>query len=150
MNLQLAILVGGGIVLAGLLSWFSVAYFPENRTILRLEPYAQINYEALPDDAELANLERGRSYYVQLCAQCHGENGSGNGEFRYRMVPKPTNLMSAKVVNKSDEELSALIRDGIEGSAMVPWGNSLSPIQRQQIVGYLRYLNLQGVYLANG
>ena len=115
-----------------------------------MEPYAQINYDALPDDADLANLERGRSYYVQLCAQCHGENGGGNGEFSYRMVPKPSNLMSAKVVNKSDEELSALIRDGIEGSAMTPWGNVLSPVQRQKIVGYLRYRNLQHVYLANG
>ena len=58
--------------------------------------------------------------------------------------------MSEKVVNKSDEELSALIRDGIEGSAMAPWDNILSPVQRKQIVGYLRYLNLQRIYLANG
>ncbi len=137
-------------IAAGVLAWATVIYFPEDRTILRLEPYDQINFDALPENAELANLERGRAYYVQLCAQCHGENGNGYGEFSYRMVPKPADLTDAKTIEKSDEELDAVIRDGTLGTAMNAWGDTLSLIQRRQIIGYIRYLALQRAYLANG
>ncbi len=132
------------------LGWLTVTYFPEDRAILHLEPYEQINFAALPDDAELANLERGRSYYVQLCALCHGANGNGYGEFSYRMVPKPADLTSESTIEQSDEELDTVIKDGIKGTAMTAWGDTLSSVQRQQLIGYIRYLALQRDYLANG
>ncbi len=142
--------VWSGVIAAGALGWMAVAYFPEDRTILRTAPYEQINYDILPDDAELANLERGRSYYVQLCALCHGANGNGYGEFSYRMVPKPADLVGEKTTNRTDMELDAVIRDGVQGTAMAAWGDTLSAVQRQQVIGYIRYLALQRAYLDNG
>ena len=135
---------------AGLLSWALVTWFPEDRTILGIEPYEQIEFEVLPADANVADLERGRSYYMQLCALCHGANGNGYGEFSYRMVPKPADLTNTKIMNKSYTELEAVIRDGIKGTAMAPWNKTLDTVQRNQIVGYIRYLALQRNYQANG
>lgn len=142
--------VWSGVIAAGVLGWAAVVSFPEDRTILRTEPYDQINYDILSDDAELANLERGRSYYVQLCALCHGANGNGFGEFSYRMVPKPADLAREETINQTDAELDAVIRDGIQGTAMAAWGDTLSSVQRQQVIGYIRYLALQRAHLDNG
>ncbi len=138
-----AIWVSTGVLLAAFLAWIAVIAFPEDRSILGIKAHEQIDYNLLPYNSSLANLERGRSYYIQLCALCHGADGSGNGEYSYRMVPKPSNLVSSVIGEKTDEELSAVIRDGIAGTAMQGWKNSLNEIQRKQIIDYIRYLALQ-------
>lgn len=138
--------ISGGIIAAAVLSWAAVSYFPEDRVILGLAIHEPINYEILPQDAKLADIERGRSYYIQLCALCHGSAGKGDGEYSYRMVPKPAPLTREATINKSDAELSAVIRDGVEGTAMQGWGGSLNETQRQQVIEFIRYLKLNQQY----
>ena len=135
--------VSAGVVLAVLVAWGIVMLFPEDRLNLGLENHEQIKFEILPRDANLANLERGRSYYIQLCSLCHGSDGSGNGEYSYRMVPKPSNLISKATMNKSTKHLSVIVRDGIVGTAMSGWGTVLNEAQRLQLVDYIRYLALR-------
>ena len=132
----------GGIITAAVIAWTAVSHFPENRVTMGLAVHAPINYEILPADAKLADIERGRSYYIQLCALCHGAAGKGDGEYSYRMVPKPASLTRAATINKNDAELSLVIRDGIKGTAMQGWGKSLNEIQRQQVIDFIRYLKL--------
>ncbi len=140
--MSVAYWVPGGIILAGILAWSSVQMFPENRSILGFNTYEHIDYEILPQTANLADIERGRSYYLQLCALCHGASGQGNGEYSYRMIPKPASLIDSKIHSYSDAQLSAQIRDGIEGTAMQAWGKVLNSHQRKQVVEYIRYLAL--------
>ena len=139
-----AIIISGGVALAAALAWVSVALFPENRAAVLPAVHEQIEYEILPRDSSLADVERGRIYYVQLCALCHGVLGNGNGEFRYRMVPKPASLIDSITNGRTDKELSEVIRDGIAGTAMQGWGSKLNEIQRRQVVSYVRYLSLVG------
>ena len=134
--------ISGGIVVAAIIAWAAVSYLPEDRVVLGLAVHEPINYEILPLDAKLADIERGRSYYIQLCALCHGSAGKGDGEYSYRMVPKPAPLTRETTIMKSDAELSAVIRDGIEGTAMRGWGDTLNQIQRQQVIEFIRYLTL--------
>ena len=134
--------VSGGIALAAILAWSSVQLFPEDRNILGIVAYEQVDYEILPHGTNLADIERGRSYYLQLCALCHGLSGQGNGEYSYRMVPKPANLIDSSVQNQTDDEINTVIRDGTKGTAMQGWGKVLNPIQRKQVVDYIRYLAL--------
>jgi len=83
-------------------------------------------------------LEQGRVYYAQLCMDCHGARGDGQGEWAYRVSPRPPSLRAARVRARSDSELDRFIRDGIPGSPMI--GVTLSDSQRRQLAGYVRYL----------
>ncbi len=141
--MTVAFWISGGILFAILLSWTAVSLLPEDRVNMGLAVYKPVNYEILPHGANLANIERGRSYYIQLCALCHGAQGRGQGEYSYRMMPKPTNLTQVATANKSNAELDAVIKNGIKGSAMRGWGDTLNHVQRQQLIEFIRYLGLQ-------
>jgi mono/diheme cytochrome c family protein len=44
----------------------------------------------VPEDA--AAIERGQKLYAQFCANCHGQNGRGDGPLAAALNPKPANL----------------------------------------------------------
>ena len=84
--------------------------------------------------------ERGRSYYVQLCLPCHGASGRGDGEWTYRMTPRPSDLTSRRTRGRSEEALLAAVREGIAGTAMRGFEDRLSDPQIRQVLGYVRHL----------
>jgi mono/diheme cytochrome c family protein len=100
----------------------------------------QIDFDVLERGASIAALERGRSYYVQLCVPCHGASGRGDGEWAYRMTPRPTDLTGRRTSGRSEEALRAAISDGIPGTAMRGWDDRLSGTQIRQVLGYVRHL----------
>ena len=142
MVLNTAILVSSGVVLAGLLGWLSVVYYPPKDSALQIALH--VEKLELTQDVNPAELERGRSYYIQICQDCHGALGDGQGEWRYRMIPKPANLLQERVQSRSDEELAEIVRVGVPGTAMRGWEASLNNYQRQQVVTFIRYLATAG------
>lgn len=86
-----------------------------------------------------------RRTYLTYCAACHGSDGQGNG-FNARYLPvKPTAHADAKyLATRPDDTLY----DGIHAGGYVlnkshfmpPWGQTLSPKQIRELVGYLRTL----------
>ena len=134
--------VASGVFLAAAIASVIVIVYPEDRAGLGLRASEEIRYEILPTSAKLADLERGRSYYVQLCLSCHGMKGRGDGEYSYRMVPKPGNLTSQEIMGKSTGQISAIIGNGITGTAMRGWKEELNETQRGQVIEYIRYLAL--------
>ena len=99
-----------------------------------------IDFDVLERGASIADLERGRSYYVQLCLPCHGALGRGDGEWAWRMTPRPSDLTGRRTSGRSDEALRAAISDGIAGTAMRGWKDRLSGTQIRQVVDYVRHL----------
>ena len=99
-----------------------------------------IDFDVLKQGARIADLERGRSYYVQLCVPCHGASGRGDGEWAYRMTPLPSDLTGRRTRGRSDEELLTTIGEGIAGTAMRGWKDRLSDPQISQVLGYVRHL----------
>lgn len=99
-----------------------------------------IDFDVLGPGASLADLERGRSYYVQLCLPCHGASGRGDGEWAYRMTPQPADLTGRPTSGRSGETLRQAISDGIAGTAMRGWEDRLSQTQIRQVVDYVRHL----------
>ena len=99
-----------------------------------------IDFDVVERGASIADLERGRSYYVQLCLPCHGASGRGDGEWAYRMTPRPTDLTGRRTSGRSDETLRAAISDGVAGTAMRGWEDRLSATQIGQVLGYVRHL----------
>jgi len=134
--------VGVAVTLAALAT-FKV---PESeRESTQALPVSSINYESLPSGANLAELERGRVYFAQLCTACHGIRGDGYGEWAYRISPRPRDLSSSRVQLRSDEYLFEVISNGLVGTSMTAWKSQLTPRQRRQIVGYLRHLGDQRI-----
>jgi putative heme-binding domain-containing protein len=77
-----------------------------------------------------ADIERGGQIFLLSCASCHGPNGD--------TVPG-VNLASGSFRRATtDQDLAALIRNGIPGTAMPP--SSLTEAQALQVVAYLRSL----------
>ena len=136
-----AVVVCAGIALAVMLALAVVTFAPE-RTLAGppMKVVQPVEFEVLDQGANIADLERGRSYYVQLCLPCHGGSGRGDGEWAYRMTPRPTDLTRERTRKRNDERLLAAIRDGVEGTAMRGWGDRLSDIQLHQVLGFVRHL----------
>lgn len=136
-----AVVVCGGLVLAVVLALAVVTLAPEQTFAEPPMKVARpVDFEVLEPGANIADLERGRSYYVQLCLPCHGGSGRGDGEWAYRMTPRPTDLTSQRTRQRSDAQLLAAVRDGIGGTAMRGWDDRLSDIQLRQVLGFVRHL----------
>ena len=74
----------------------------------------------------------GAQIYAEVCAQCHGANGEG------RVGPALRDPdFQAK---NTDQDIFDTINLGHEATAMIAWGEILSPDQIQQLVAYIREL----------
>ena len=92
----------------------------------------------------IGELERGRVYYAQVCMPCHGARGDGQGEWAYRVTPRPADLTGQRTQGRSDRELYRIIGDGLPATAMTGWKRRLSDRQLWQLVAYLRHLGGSG------
>ena len=141
------LIVGGGAALALILALATTVVLPERPTPNALNPVsslaAPIEFEVLDADANIADLERGRAYYAQLCVGCHGAGGQGNGVWAYRVTPTPADLTGARVQNRSDGFLFDVVSDGLIGTPMKGLKQRLSETQRGQIVKFVRHLGAQ-------
>ncbi|HXH74199.1 MAG TPA: c-type cytochrome [Bacteriovoracaceae bacterium] len=78
-------------------------------------------------DAETLNL--GQNTYVEYCIQCHGKNGDGKGVSSKGMYPPPRDFTQGVykfgnvVIGElpHDEDFYRIIRQGLNGTAMLPW-----------------------------
>jgi mono/diheme cytochrome c family protein len=123
-----AFIVTLGLLLAGTVAWLAAHQQPQDPV-----------HATAP--AASTVLEQGRAYYVQLCMACHGARGDGQGEWAYRVTPRPASLRSTRTRGHSDDYLDRLIREGLPGTPMI--GYRLSEAQRRQLVAYVRYLGGQ-------
>ena len=139
--MAVSFIVCAGIALAVAMAFAAVRLAPEQPMREPSMQVAQpIHFDVVERGASIADLERGRAYYVQLCVPCHGFAGRGDGEWAYRMTPRPTDLTGRRTSARSDEVLRATIGDGISGTAMQGWKDRLSETQVRQVLGYVRHL----------
>ena len=106
--------------------------------------------DARPDDAtDEAAIER---IYGSRCAQCHGEEGEGDGPAAEFLYPKPRDFSLGVFKYKtthadaefpSDDDLRKTIRDGLPGTSMPGWGDTLSDAQ---IDGLVRLIKVFGAW----
>src|ERR1700693_107412 len=66
----------------------------------------------------VAESQYGAELFAANCASCHGENADGRGAASESLLPKPADLRASRL---SDERLSALLWNGVYGSAMPAW-----------------------------
>lgn len=81
---------------------------------------------------------KGKKIYYQICANCHGRTGVGDGPGGQAFDPKPADHTSDKVQNQKDGELYWKITNG--RGDMPTYGQLLSKTQRWQVIEYIRLL----------
>ena len=82
-----------------------------------------------------AVLQLGKSVYHDHCAQCHGENGAGDGSAAKEQRMAPSSFRTARPSLAAS--LNAL-RNGIHGTPMAPWSEKLSEAELSAAAYYVR------------
>ncbi|MCH8039209.1 MAG: cytochrome c [Nitrospinae bacterium] len=90
--------------------------------------------------AETGSAANGETIYVTHCLPCHGSTGEGNGPVAPMLEKPPANLAGEDVWGDSDKELLQIIRNGVPGTPMPPWKESLSDQHIRGVLAYIRSL----------
>lgn len=85
-----------------------------------------------PTDADLTFGER---VYSAHCAECHGDDGDGNGFAASELPIPPTDFRGERP--SLAESLRAL-QSGVEGTSMAPWTDRLDASERLAVAHYVR------------
>lgn len=80
-------------------------------------------------------VDLGRQVYTDHCAQCHGENGAGDGSGAKEINMQPTDFTAERP--SLAESLRAL-RNGVDGTPMAPWNTKLSESELSAVAYYVR------------
>jgi mono/diheme cytochrome c family protein len=84
-----------------------------------------------PDLGTETQRESGKTTYLKNCAQCHGDNGDGEGYAAPHLFPKPRNFTTGKFKVRttpngalpSQQDLVNIIRRGMPYTSMPAWPN---------------------------
>ena len=96
--------------------------------------FGQTDVKQAPLTWQQAALTDGEDLYFELCAVCHGKNGSGNGPAASAMSQAVPDL-TALAANNEGEFPRQQVKDSIEGkSRVVSHGTSEMPIWGQMFV----------------
>jgi high-affinity iron transporter len=122
----------------------------QKRPPAALEQYRASLFAALGDAAALelpsAPLDTavGRQLFTESCASCHGSRGLGDGPVaRTLSTPVPAIGSAAGTPNLTPTLAYNVTSVGINGTAMLPFGESLTPQQRWEVVNYVYQLRGQ-------
>lgn len=90
----------------------------------------------------LANLQAGQRFFHENCAVCHGNEGAGDGTRATEMEEAKPRMFTNVNWQETRDDLRLLrsIKYGVPGTAMTPWGDLTSSLQRLQLVMYIREL----------
>jgi mono/diheme cytochrome c family protein len=87
-------------------------------------------------------VAEGRAHFADHCAQCHGNDGSGNTEIGRGLWPKPADMRLAETQRLTDGELFWIIENGIRFTGMPAWGSGTkeSETASWHLVHFIRHL----------
>lgn len=86
---------------------------------------------------------RGAITFRTYCKLCHGKSGKGDGPLAVNKMPKPANLTQSILTN---EQKRAIIKGGGQSVGrspfMPPWGEELSEQEINDLLAYLKSINM--------
>ena len=94
--------------------------------------------ERNPYPATAESLRTGQRLYRAHCAVCHGPEGRGDGPASPSLVPRPADLRRTR--RMTDALLFTRVTEGLPGTAMPAFEDTLTDEERWHVVNYLRAL----------
>ena len=94
----------------------------------------------VPKDSEV--MASALAHYVDHCAVCHSNNGSGDSTIGKGLYPKTPDLRQINTQNLTDGELAYIIHNGIRFTGMPGFGELGAEIGSDtwELVHFIRYL----------
>jgi len=89
------------------------------------------------------NINAGKAFFEMNCAVCHGAEADGSSIRAEQMKDAKPRMLINLDWSKSRDDLRLLrsIKYGVPGTAMTPWGDLTSSLQRLQLVMFIRSLS---------
>ena len=85
------------------------------------------------------DLQLGKKVYTQRCKVCHGSQGNTNPFAAQVLDPPPRNFTSKQSkVELTEKRMIHSATYGRPGTAMMPWENTLSPMEIRAVIHYIR------------
>jgi mono/diheme cytochrome c family protein len=126
----------------------------QERMVLPPEPYAgmsdPISYPLVQpvDDGAAhgwevwlkAGLQEGKELYIANCLTCHGCSGNGLGSYGGTLSVTPADFKQEPFRNMPDDQWFWHVSEGIPGTVMPTWKESLSEDQRWKVIRYIQQI----------
>lgn len=80
-------------------------------------------------------ISAGEIVYQTHCAECHGDNGDGNGFAAHELPIMPSDFRGERPTHA---ESMRVLRTGVEGTSMAPWTERLSDEEIVAVSHYIR------------
>jgi mono/diheme cytochrome c family protein len=87
-----------------------------------------------------ADLQEGKELYIDYCLTCHGCAGNGLGSYGGTMMVTPANFKQEPYRNMPDDQWFWHVSEGIPGTLMPIWKESLSEDQRWKVIRYIQQI----------
>lgn len=87
----------------------------------------------------------GKLLYVTRCMTCHGCAGNGLGHYGGTLVVTPANFKVDPFRTMPDEQWFWHVSEGVQGSVMPPWRESLTEAQRWAVIRYVQEVYAQPI-----
>lgn len=87
---------------------------------------------------EAADLQAGKELYVDRCMTCHGCAGNGLGSYAGTLTVTPANFKQEPFRSMPDEQWFWHVSEGVQGTVMPPWKESMTEEERWQVIRYIQ------------
>ncbi len=92
-----------------------------------------------------SNLQTGKEIYIRNCLTCHGCSGNGLGHYAGKVVVTPADFKQEPFRSMPDDQWFWHVSEGIQGSVMPPWKESMSEEERWYVIRYIQHIFAQPV-----
>lgn len=90
-----------------------------------------------PVQVSKENWYKGKEIFVTHCVTCHGCAGNGMGPYSHKLNQRPADLRQGRYKNYPEGFDMWRISEGVPGTAMPQWKNSLSEKDRELVAMYV-------------
>jgi mono/diheme cytochrome c family protein len=90
-----------------------------------------------PVPATAESTAKGSLLYQANCAVCHGADARGDGPMAQTLNPPPVDL-TVHITQHPDGDLFDFVSNGISGTGMPAFKNTLSEEERWDVLNYLK------------
>ncbi|HSK74205.1 MAG TPA: cytochrome c [Pyrinomonadaceae bacterium] len=92
----------------------------------------------IPPDVAQDETASGRKIFMEICSNCHRENGTGGKITIEGKTINPDNLTTDKMKKMADEKYVDYIKNGVPDEGMPAFGDKLSDAEIQNVISFIR------------